>query len=164
MKRNNHIVVGIFTANLLGLPIFPAMFASVLPDIDTKWSQPFVDRGLFGSHRGITHHAIIGAIFTTLAIWFYFHPSLVHYTIASFFVGYVSHLLADICTKSGIPYWKNRNRFSLRLFATGDALEYIFVWSIVALVSLVMLYLEGIYYFVPADILWIAKLFHMIRW
>jgi len=164
MRRTNHIVVGIFTANLLGLPVFPAMFSAVLPDIDIKWSQPFVNRGLFGSHRGITHHAVIGVVFASISFWFYFHPSLVDYTIASFFVGYVSHLLADICTKSGIPYWKNRNRFSLRLFSTGDALEYIFVWSIVILVSMVMLYLEGIYYFIPSDILWIAKFIHMIRW
>ncbi|MGC8677509.1 MAG: hypothetical protein ACP5UF_04745 [Hydrogenobaculum sp.] len=52
----------------------------------------------------------------------------------------------------GLPYWKNKDRFSFKLFATGSAQEYVFVGFIVISVSLIMLYLEGIYYFIPDDV------------
>jgi len=161
MTRQSHIVIGIFSANLLGLPILPALFTSTLPDIDNKWNK-YVKAGqgsLFNSHRGITHHAILGAF---LLIMFAFSYTFGYSIIASLLIGYLSHLFVDTFTYAGIPYWKNKDRFSFKLFATGSTQEYLFVGFIVISISLLMFYFEGIYYFIPDDIVVIKELINYL--
>ena len=112
MKKESHIIIGVLSAYALNLPVFPAMVASVLPDVDIKL-------GL--THRGITHHALIIPFLLILS-------GLIESPFfTSFVIGYISHLVADAFTPRGIPVWKTQNRFSLNAFSTGSLTEYLFV-------------------------------------
>lgn len=130
MTYKSHIVVGGVFGLLFNVPIIPSIIGAILPDIDLKWSRMYHGNGLFTSHRGITHHAIIGVIgliSVFLAPIFLHLPTLYSDILKGFVVGYISHLFADTMTKSGIPYWKHKNRISVGLFRTRSIGEYVFV-------------------------------------
>jgi inner membrane protein len=123
------IVGGIFGI-LFNVPVVPAMIGSVLPDMDIKWAGMYKGNTLFTSHRGITHHVLVGAIgvFSIFLVPLFFHlPTLIMDFYKGFVVGYISHLFADVLTKSGIPYWKHKDRIAVKLFRTKSFGEYAFV-------------------------------------
>ena len=124
MKRESHILVGVLSAYALNLPVAPAMFASTLPDIDLK---------LGIKHRTWTHHAVLIPLLLIPAVLSQNSIFL------SFAVGYVSHLIGDAFTPSGIPYWTFRDRFSINAFKTGSLTEYFFV----AVFALMVLAIKG---------------------
>jgi Predicted membrane-bound metal-dependent hydrolase (DUF457). len=126
------IVGGIF-GMLFNVPVVFAMLGSVLPDIDIKWAGMYKGNTLLTSHRGITHHVIVGAIglLSIFLIPLFFHvPSLIMDFYKGIVVGYISHLFADTMTKSGIPYWKHKDRIAVKLFRTRSFGEYAFVFAL----------------------------------
>ena len=147
MKKISHQIIGLTTAYVLGLPLFPALVSSVLPDIDTKWMH---GNKLLTAHRGITHHVLLGTAIILIALF------LQNKIITSFAVGYTSHLFADALTISGIPYWTNKDRISLRLFKTGSAGEAFFLFSFLFVFFLSITLSHSFY--VPVDVQLIQKL------
>lgn len=107
---------------LLGLPF------AILPDQDIK----------FGNHRGATHSLVFASIISVVAgtvVWLTWglllgsvvglavtHTKLGSSFLASLFAGgsvfaaFLSHLLTDVITLSGIPlFWPKNKRYALRL-------------------------------------------------
>ena len=126
------IVGGIF-GMLFNVPVVFAMIGSVLPDIDIKWTGMYKGNTLLTSHRGITHHVIVGIIglLSIFLIPLFFHlPTLIMDFYKGIVVGYISHLFADTMTKSGIPYWKHKDRMAVKLFRTKSFGEYVFVFAL----------------------------------
>lgn len=124
MTRHSHAIIGGVAAYVLGLPVVPAVVGSLMPDIDLAWSKREPDRNrrnLFNSHRGITHHILLGFGIFMIAVILDSKDSL------SFAVGYFSHIVADMLTKYGIPYWTMKDRISLGLFKTASAGEFAFL-------------------------------------
>lgn len=140
MTRYSHIAIGSLSAYVLGLPVLPAIIGSVAPDIDTLYSK---GNGLLMSHRGITHHLVLG-IFLLLSSFLTQNPVLM-----SFAVGFFSHIWADSLTIKGIPYWSNKDRISFKLFSTGSPIEYMFVASLFITVFFVFVFKRSFY--IPAD-------------
>jgi len=133
MTYRSHIVVGGIFGMLFNVPVVFAMIGSVLPDIDIKWAGMYKGNSLLTSHRGITHHVIVGAIFilSIFLIPIFFHlPTLIMDFYKGITVGYISHLFADTLTKSGIPYWKHKDRIAIKLFRTKSFGEYMFVFAL----------------------------------
>ena len=131
MKKVSHQIIGITTAYVLGFPIFPAFISSTLPDLDVYFRNK--KGGLLFSHRGITHHALLVLILTLLLLL------IQNIVIKSILIGYISHLIADVLTTSGIPYWTNKHRLSLNLFKTGSIGEYIFISSSLIIIVVVFI-------------------------
>lgn len=137
MMAGSHVVVGMATVTALGAVagIHPdalmwtgAAFGALLPDIDHPgswigrrvWVISVPISATFG-HRGITHSLF--AVAACIA-WAAFHR------LSGFWVpvalGYLSHLGTDALTPAGVPLlWPNRRVFSLDLFKTGSATEYV---------------------------------------
>jgi len=153
MRRDSHIVLGIISAYAVHFPVLPAMVFAVLPDIDVKWSLQNTKKkkakaSLWNSHRGITHHAFLIPILLIPILLINKGPLLF---VASACLGYLSHLLADILTKSGIPYWKHKDRIAIQLFATGTFAETLTV-GIISLTVIGLLYhFYGFTYIIPRD-------------
>ncbi len=144
MTKKGHQLFGFTTALVIGLPVIPALIGSTLPDLDLYFRNR--KGGLLFSHRGITHHVILGIILT--ASVFYVR----NYWFTSFVAGYISHLIADFLTPSGIPYWSNKDRMSLNIFKTGSLGE---IWFLIALtISLIAFigYEKGVYGLIPFEI------------
>lgn len=111
---------------------------SYLPDIDHPKSA-FGSRvlplslpisAIFG-HRGITH-SLIAVVGMSSLLWWVFQQANWHQGIAvpvlvGIAVGYLSHLLGDWLTNSGVPLlWPSKRRFVSPLkLCTGDLREYI---------------------------------------
>lgn len=149
MTRQSHIVIGGLTGYVLGFPVIPAVIGSLMPDVDMYWRK---GNSLLTSHRGITHHIILTIFMILLSI------IINNSVIDGFIAGYVSHIIADSLTKAGIPYWTNKDRFSLNLFKTGSREEGLTV-------SFAMVVVAGILFFshkitVPADITIMQNMFY----
>lgn len=108
-----------------------AVLGSLLPDIDHPKSKfgskvPFISIPLsmiFG-HRGITHSllAIVGLAF---AWWYFLSGAPDTFLLKALVIGYLSHLLGDFFTNSGIPLlypWRKRI-VSPVTFSTGSFTE-----------------------------------------
>lgn len=138
MKAVSHMLVGttlyVGFVVLTGRPLsISAMavstLASLLPDIDHPKSAfgrvvPFISIPLSAlvGHRGVTHSllAVVG-MFLFCAVNFESSNMAIALTI-----GYLSHLLADFLTNSGIPaLWPKKQRYVLPVFKTGSFLEYL---------------------------------------
>lgn len=120
------------TAKLSGHPpaepqaLAAALLGSLLPDIDhpqswagRKMRVISVPLSLVVGHRGITHSllAVAGAI-ALLAIMG------TGWMAAPVVIGYLSHLMADALTPSGVPLlWPSKRRFTLNLCETGSFVE-----------------------------------------
>jgi inner membrane protein len=127
------MVVGGIFGMLFNVPVVFAMVGAVLPDIDIKWAGMYKGNTLLTSHRGITHHVIVGVIglLSIFLIPLFFHlPTLIMDFYKGLIVGYISHLFADTMTKSGIPYWKHKDRIAVKLFRTKSFGEYVFVFAL----------------------------------
>lgn len=144
MMAGSHIAVGaalwVVTARLTGLePAEPvalaaAAFGALLPDIDhpqswagRKMRIVSVPLSMLVGHRGITHSAIAVlacfALLTVMGTGWLATPVV---------IGYLSHLLADGLTPSGVPLlWPSKRRFTLNLCRTGSALEIVLVGAII---------------------------------
>jgi inner membrane protein len=126
-----------------------AAFGGTLPDIDhpNSWlgrKVPGVSHlvRLCLGHRGGTHSllAVVACVFGLFAalqsqrVGIGPVSPMVAAGITSLMVGYISHLLADATTKSGIPVlWPYRRTFRSPIaFTTGSWVEPIVAWSFVA--------------------------------
>lgn len=143
MMAGSHIAVGAAlwagVARLTGLEtvepqaLAAAALGSLLPDIDhpQSWAGrkvPFISIPLsfLLGHRGITHSAL-AALACAMLLTFMGTGWLA----APVVVGYLSHLLADGLTPSGVPLlWPNKRRFSLNLCRTGSLTEIAIVAAI----------------------------------
>ena len=111
---------------------------SYLPDIDHPKSA-FGSRvlplslpisAIFG-HRGITHSLIAVVAISGLLWWVFqranWHEGIAVPVLVGIAVGYLSHLLGDWLTNSGVPLlWPSKRRFVSPLkLCTGDFREYI---------------------------------------
>lgn len=154
MMAGSHMVVGAalwaVTAKLAGHPpaepqaLAAAVLGALLPDIDhphswagRKMRVISVPLSLVVGHRGITHSllAVAGAValLTTMGTGWMAAPVV---------IGYLSHLLADALTPSGVPLlWPARRRFTLNLCDTGSVAE----WGLVALIAAAGGWAAGIY-------------------
>ena len=150
MKRNSHLLVGISSAYLLGLPLLPAVIGSLLPDIDLRLRGCKFKWKLLCNHRGITHHLFWVPFF--LVLWKVSENPLLR----SFIVGYLSHLIADMLTPRGIPFWQYGNRLSFSLFKTGSPQEYIAV-GIYTLTTFVILAVKGPFALIPPEVYLLFK-------
>lgn len=146
MMAGSHMVVGAalwaVTAKLGGgNPAEPqalaaAVLGSLLPDIDhpqswagRKLKVVSVPLSLLVGHRGVTHSAL--AVAACLAVLVVMGTGWMAAPIA---IGYLSHLLADGLTPSGVPLlWPSRRRFTLNLCETGSFIEIGLVAVIAAL-------------------------------
>ena len=81
-------------------------------------------------HRGVTHSLIAVAACGGLAV-------TIGAAVLPLVIGYLSHLLADGLTNSGVPLmYPRKDRFSLRLFDTGSASEFGFVAGVLFLLGI----------------------------
>jgi inner membrane protein len=145
MMAGSHMVVGAalwaVAANLAGHSVVepPALaaaaFGALLPDIDhpqswagRKMRVVSVPLAMIVGHRGITHSLLaVAAALVILALMG------TGWMAAPVVVGYLSHLLADGLTPSGVPLlWPSRRRFTLNLCRTGSVVEI----GLVALIAL----------------------------
>lgn len=104
-----------------------AMFGSLLPDIDHPYSTfgkkivpvSTAISAVFG-HRGITHSLLI-----VLAMFFAMSRMKLPFWTVGILIGYLSHILGDWMTPSGVPLlWPNRTKFRSPFpFKTGSAAE-----------------------------------------
>ncbi|WP_163329349.1 metal-dependent hydrolase [Desulfurobacterium thermolithotrophum] len=136
MTAGTHILGGILLAAFFQLPIIPAAFGSVLPDIDLKKGLPFrQNRTLFNSHRGITHHIAIPIVLVFLSIYLRDHYSYeIGRYFLSFSIGYASHILLDILNPLGVPFsFKYYPRLSLKLVRSGKFGEIFVILTLVAM-------------------------------
>ena len=114
------------------------ILGSHLPDIDHPKSA-FGSRvlplslpisAIFG-HRGITHSLLAVAGMSALAWWAlraaHWQQGFTVPMVIGVAVGYLSHLLGDWLTNSGVPLlWPNKRRFAAPVtLCTGDLREYI---------------------------------------
>lgn len=145
MMAGSHIAVGAalwaVTARAAGLEaaepqaLGAAALGALLPDIDhpqswagRKMRVVSIPLSMLVGHRGVTHSAL--AILGCLAL---LAVMGVGWLAAPVVVGYLSHLLADSLTPSGVPLlWPNKRRFSLNLCRTGSVVEIALVAAIVA--------------------------------
>jgi len=145
MMAGSHIAVGAalwaVTARLSGLEaiepqaLAAAALGALLPDIDhpqswagRKMRLVSVPLALVVGHRGITHSAlaILGCALLLMILG-------TGWLAAPVVVGYLSHLLADGLTPSGVPLlWPSKRRFTLNLCRTGSVIEIALVAAIIA--------------------------------
>jgi inner membrane protein len=137
MMAGSHAIIGaaawVWAAPHLGLPpLDPAALAlacagALLPDIDHPRSWVgmrlrIVSRPLAAAigHRGLTHSLLAAAVCLLLLGG----QGASRAIVAPLFVGYLSHLGADLLTPGGLPLaWPLKRRFSLPLCKTGSRLE-----------------------------------------
>lgn len=147
MMASTHVAFGVALwtgySRAIGAPFEPESLmlvglASLLPDIDHPSSSfgrvvPFISypfSAIFG-HRGITHSilAIVGGI---IALWFYGYKL---WFVAPLVVGYMSHLIGDMFTNSGVLlFWPAKQKICFPLFNTGGITEFFVRLGIVAFV------------------------------
>lgn len=144
MKKNSHILLGMLTALTFNVPLTACVIGSLSPDIDVKWTKN--QSSLLSAHRGITHHLIV-ALFLI-----FFSFVLENEWIKGFIYGYLSHLFGDLMTKTGIPYWKHKDRLALKIFKTGSIEEYIFVYSLIVVIFAVLFLTSGYTAFIPFEV------------
>lgn len=136
MTGKTHLVggllIGALIAPVLDVNIGYAALAglgALLPDIDEPNSiigrripGSFMVKFFFG-HRGFWHSLLAATLFYILLL------AVASNTVAVLFVtGYISHLLLDALTPSGVPLlYPIKHKFSLNLIKTGGITEYAFL-------------------------------------
>lgn len=147
-SKENLIITGTLLAG--------SYIGSLIPDIDNRGSKmgkkfkitSLVINKTFG-HRGITHTPLVALILSSIlllgssyfkgyyqVIYFYFSLGLI--------VGYISHLLLDATTVSGIPflYPVIKKSYSIGSFKTGK--DDFKVSIILIFITIVVIYLKYI--------------------
>lgn len=118
MNKQQHVIIGIiifvvFTwlfQYLVKIPVdmiiyggIGAVIGSVIPDF-LEPPKNWMHRGLGHSKRALKFTGKIFAITALLGLFsFFIGMFYIFYIIASFFLGYVAHLLADATTEVGLP-------------------------------------------------------------
>jgi inner membrane protein len=131
---------GIDTTSLV-LAIIFALLGSLLPDLDARESKLsnmqiggvtplkpaawFLNRSL--GHRGVMH-SLLALLIASLVFSLPLALFLDSFAGVGLALGYLSHLLLDACTKSGVPlYWPDNKRVHLLprqlRFVTGSSAE-----------------------------------------
>lgn len=117
-----------------------AMLGGLLPDIDHPQSTlgrriPFISipiAKVFG-HRGITH-SLLAVIGVAALLMFYGVPLIgmgAAGILAPVCIGYLSHLVGDMLTPSGVPLlWPVKKNYSIGLFRTGSPVETVVVTAL----------------------------------
>jgi inner membrane protein len=138
MMAHSHVVFGLAlwtgVAALHGAPaggpidLGLVVIGSLLPDIDhpSSWfgrRLPFISWPLAAlvGHRGVTHSGLAIAAWAAAiaacgsSLW-----------LGPLAVGYLSHVLGDCLTPSGVPMlWPSRRRFRIPLFRTNSLAEHV---------------------------------------
>ncbi|MFW6233493.1 MAG: metal-dependent hydrolase [Nanoarchaeota archaeon] len=101
------------------LLIFIALFATLIPDIDSSDSKLgknkiFLPLQLFTKHRGFFHSLVFLVILCLLIILFF--PLLNKSILFGLIIGYSSHLIADALTIQGIAFFYPFSRKRIRGF------------------------------------------------
>lgn len=153
MMAGSHVVMGAalwaVTAKLTGVPpadpvaLAAAAFGALLPDIDhpqswagRKMRYVSVPLSMLVGHRGVTHSLI--AVLACMATLVIMGTGWVAAPVA---VGYLSHLVADGMTPSGVPLlWPMKRRFTLNVCRTGSVIEI----GLVAVVALAGAWATGV--------------------
>ena len=136
-----------------------AAIGGLLPDLDHPKSAlgrriPFISLPLaavFG-HRGMTHSLFAAAGLLLLLVAVTTSPAyvLLETLITPFCIGYLSHLLGDSLTPSGIPlFWPHKRTYSFRLFRTWSRRETVFT----ALFTFAVVLLGGVAQHIYADLM-----------
>lgn len=142
MQKKVHMAFGITCALLclVALSIKPpvevlfvficgAYVAASFPDLDLVIP--------FAKHRGLSHSLVVFLVFSGIAVLIPFYekriPSWLLYGLP---VGYLSHLIADTFTVTGVAWFQplNNERFAIGIFNTGHQLVQtslsIFLWAL----------------------------------
>lgn len=128
MTWKSHIAI----ASAICLPFNPAVLpASILGSTAPDWSEWILKFfGIKVQHRGATHYIIVPLAFIAFSFIFDFRD-----LIFWFGVGYLSHWFADSLTISGVPltpYDNSRVHFFGGKLKTGELMEYIIAFSLLA--------------------------------
>jgi inner membrane protein len=122
-------VMGVTLTTAVGLATVSV--GSYLPDIDIPQSSlgkkhKFISKML--THRGITH-TLLGPAILFAGMYYLAVIPVLSSLIFGLFVGWVSHLMADICNKKGIPlFWPIfHKKIHIATFKTGTWQEGIFL-------------------------------------
>ena len=119
------------------LVLMVAILSSLLPDIDhpkstfgSKLSFISYPITLLFGHRGITHSLLMVTLLWYWCVYNIPWDALGQRTSSlcglAFLIGYISHLIGDILTPSGVPLlWPLRKRFSLNVLTNGFLTEVI---------------------------------------
>ncbi len=160
MQGSTHIAIGFMTGATVaahyhvplyletGAVLTIAAVGSLLPDIDHPASKISHSVKLFGrpfqlfAHRGLTHSLVVVVGMALFVAFFYFGTV----DAGALLRGYISHLLADALTKSGIRlWWPSQRRFRLLpkriAVVTGSLVDWLF--AVVALVIAVWILVQG---------------------
>ena len=148
MQARSHLIFGIgatwlvhrtgWAASVHAWPL--TLVGALLPDIDHPKSMlgrrvapvSLLVSGLFG-HRGMTHSLLLPILAVVGCLYGWGHVPAWMLALAA---GYLSHLLADWLTPSGVPLcWPLRTRFRSPLsVTTGSAAE----WCVAAALAFAM--------------------------
>jgi len=128
MTWKSHIAI----ATAVCLPFNPAMLpASILGSTAPDWSEWILKFfGITVQHRGATHYLIIPLAIIAFSFMFDYKSVLFW-----FGIGYFTHWFADSLTISGVPlspYDNSRIHFFGGKLRTGEMLEYIIAFSLLA--------------------------------
>ena len=138
MTWKSHIAIGVAVT----LPFNPTAVAvssvgAIAPDLIEFVLKPF---GIRLEHRGKTHYLINPLLIICFSSIFDYQ-NLVFW----FGIGYLTHLLADSLTIAGIPFSPlSKNKFNLfgGKFRTGDFIEYIIAFSLLAVSVFVFIFIN----------------------
>jgi len=146
MKHITHklfgISLGLLAANFLSISPFYfilSLFTSTIPDIDTPHSKigrwfPGITNWVNNKyhHRGITH-SFLGLVIFMFIFYFlllklfytgFIFMETVYYCLILMTTGYISHLLIDFLTPSGLPlFYPGEKRYAVGLVTTGSLEE-----------------------------------------
>ena len=156
MMAFTHVAAGAASAlalsNLLHAPatqmtmfLAGGVLGGLLPDIDHPASAlgrrvlplSMMLAAIFG-HRGITH-SLIAVVGVSFAAWYALHgfdwrPEYSAPFVLGLSAGYLSHLLADWLTNTGVPLlWPMKRRFAAPVtISTGSPMEYLIALGLYA--------------------------------
>jgi inner membrane protein len=144
MMFRNHLVVttavAVSVVKYMDIPLplwvllLAIYFGSLLPDLDHPGSTIgrrllFISvplSGIFG-HRQITH-SVWPFIIT---FWMFNNEHTQNQVVIACMIGYFSHILADILSDSGVPFfWPFQMRIGVKLCKSGGVLEHVIAYSL----------------------------------
>ena len=129
-------------------PIIFSVAASIIPDIDEPNSKigskvtgiSKSTKAIFG-HRTITHSLLGAIIFGLIVNYFVDFFSLPDFITTFFILGYLSHLLGDIFTISGVPlFYPLSKKYAIPIVKTGSNVERFFQ----LVITVIMVYQLGL--------------------
>jgi len=157
MMWYTHAIFGLFLYGILGLLGAPlneetlamAVLGALMPDIDHPKSYistklPFGNAvPKFVEHRGATHTVEAALLITAVVGGIAYYLTDNPWTVVAFFLGYISHLLADSLTVSGVK-WSRFSKFHPRgPVKTGTWREGVVLVVVTFLTVAMLLYARG---------------------